>query len=123
MGTATQHLEKAESHLRFLDIIPDAFPVWLITVAFYEAVELAESLLADRGIHSKSHEERKRSIREQFPSIHAPYHALYNASMDARYEPLSHCPSVEDVRRELLEKRLKHVRSFFASHTAIKKEQ
>ena len=116
MGTAAQHRQKAEHHLRFLDAISDEYPDWLATVAFYAAVELVESLFSGRDAHSKSHEDRNNFVRRNFQSIHRDFKALYNASLDARYESCGHWPSVGEVRTELIGKRLAHIRSFVDSH-------
>ena len=115
MGTPAQHHEKAEHHLAFLATIPDEYPDWLTTVAFYAAVEIVEMLCAERGIHSTSHESRKCYVRENFPRIHKPYHALYNASLDARYEAREHCLPAKEVRESLINGSLKQIQSFAKS--------
>jgi len=117
IGTASQHQQKAEHHLRFLNTILDDYPDWLATVAFYAAVELIESLFSGRDAHSKNHEDRNNSVRKNYPSIHKAFKALYNASLDARYQSLDRWHSASEVRKELIEKRLAHIRSFVGSHT------
>jgi hypothetical protein len=117
MATAADHQAKADHHLAFLQTIPDQFPDWLATVAFYAAVELVERLRAERGQHSRSHEDRKNAVRKDFPSIFKDYHDLYNASLDARYMSLSHCLDVKDVRDVLIGRRLQHIIKFAASHS------
>jgi hypothetical protein len=115
MGTQIQHQQKAEHHLAFLGTISDDYPDWLATVAFYAAVELVEVLAAIRGHHSTSHEGRKDYVRKNLVRIHQAFHKLYNASLDARYEPLSQCLSAQDVRKELIDRSLKQIQSFAAS--------
>jgi len=115
MGKPAEHKAKAEHHYVFLERIPDEFPDWLATVAFYTAVELIEKLFAERGFHSRSHEDRNRNVIKQFPSIHPAYKALYNASMNARYESMEHWLTTQEVRTELIAKRLSHIRSFVTS--------
>jgi hypothetical protein len=117
MGTAAQHQQKAEHHLRFLGAIADDYSDWLATVAFYAAVELIERLLSDRGRHSKNHEDRNNAVRRDYQNIHKAFKALYNASLDARYESLEHSLPAAEVRKELIEKRLAHIQSFVASHS------
>jgi len=118
MGTAAQHQQKAEHHLRFLDTILDDYPDWLATVAFYVAVELVESMFSGRNdAHSKNHENRNNFVRRNYPSIHKDFKALYNASLDARYESTEHWLSASEVRKELIVKRLAHIRGFTASHS------
>jgi hypothetical protein len=53
---------------------------------------------------------------EHHSSIHKAYKALYNASLDARYQAADHWVSAADARNELISKRLEHIRSFVASH-------
>jgi hypothetical protein len=118
MGTASEHTEKTIHHLQFLEGISDEYPDWLATVAFYAAVELVEQLFADFGVHSRGHEDRNQSVRRRYPSIAAAYKALYNASLDARYEGMSHWLSADEVRRELIARRLSHIRSFVESHAS-----
>jgi len=112
MGTVAQHREKANHHLAFLETIPDEFPDWLATVAFYAAVEFVEMLLADRGLHSKSHEDRKLAVRRDFKRLFRHYHALYNASLNARYEAMEHRLNASEVRSHLIEVCLKHIQQF-----------
>jgi hypothetical protein len=117
MGTATQHEEKARHHLQFLGTISDDYPDWLATVAFYAAVELIELLFADHDdFHSQNHEDRNRSIHQRFPRLAKPFKALYNASLDSRYQAMEHWLSAEEVRRELVDRRLAHIKSFVESH-------
>ncbi|MEI8374880.1 MAG: hypothetical protein WCJ35_18815 [Planctomycetota bacterium] len=116
MGTPLQHEEKAKHHQQFLQSIPDDYPDWLSIVAFYVAVELLEMMLADEhDYHSKCHEDRNQTIYGQYRSISASFKALYNASLDARYQPKDHALSAEEVRRELIDKRLGQIRSFVES--------
>lgn len=116
MATAAEHKQKAEHNQRFLAAISDEFPDWLATVAFYVAVQCIERMLADRGLHSKDHYERKEAVRRHFPSLRQAYNDLYNASLVARYDPFDACLPVEDVRGVLIARRLAHVTSFTASH-------
>lgn len=119
MGTSSEHQEKATRHLTFLATIPDEFPEWLATVAFYAAVELIEKLLADRGVHSKSHFERKSALRTHFPdrALNRAYGDLYNASLDARYESVDRSPTLQEVREVLIQRRLHHVATYVSSHS------
>ena len=115
MGTPAQHKAKAEHHRRFLASISDEFPDWLCTVAFYTAVELIEMALAERNFHSKSHEDRKRFVNLHLQRIFKAYHTLYNASLDVRYEPEEHWPSISEVRDILIGEKLRHIEGFIES--------
>ncbi len=115
MGTPAEHQAKAEHHLEFLEHISDEFPDWLATVAFYAAVELIENFFAERGFHSNTHEEHNRKVLSDLRSIHKAYKALYNASLDARYESMEHWLGAEEVRAELISNRLSHIQAFVTS--------
>jgi hypothetical protein len=115
MGTAQQHQRRAEHHLTLLDTIPDGYPDWLAMVAFRAAVELVEKAFAEQDLHHQGHAQRKRAVRQSFPRLAKSYHALYNASFCARCEPMEQCLDVEEVRRELIRKRLSEIREFVAS--------
>jgi len=116
MGTAAEHEEKAAHHLEFLAEISDRYPDWLATVAFYAAVECVERLFARYDIHSRDHEDRKRFVRQRYPSIFGAYKALYNASLDARYEGRNRWLPVEEVRRNLIARHLGVTGRFKTSH-------
>ena len=117
MGSAAQHREKAEHNQAFLDSISDDYPDWLTTVAFYVAVELIETLAAERGCHNRNHEDRKHFVRRNCRQIFQAYHSLYNAGLEARYEPRDHALPADEVRSDLIERRLSHIRKYVASHT------
>ena len=118
MGTQAEHLAKAKSHRAFLDTIPDQFPDWLATVAFYTAVEYVEMLLATRGHHSKSHFDRKNALHRHFPNrpLNRAFSDLYNASLDGRYLSPAQCPTVQEVRTILIAQRLEHIEKYVTSH-------
>lgn len=118
MATAAEHQEKADSHFKFLGQIADEFPDWLAIVAFYAAVELIEKLLARHGHHSKDHFARRSALKRHYPNrqFNQAYADLYNASLDARYQPLSECPSAKLVRETLIGKRLQHISQYVATH-------
>lgn len=118
MGTTAQHQAKADHHLAFLRTIPDDFPDWLATVAFYAAVELVERLLAERDLHSKSHEDRNQCIRRDFRRIHKDFKALYNASLECRYGCRERCLSTSEVQEKLIDGALHHVQTFVASRSS-----
>jgi hypothetical protein len=115
MGTSAEHKAKAEHNLAFLQTIDDAFPDWMATAAFYSAVQLVEQLLADRGLHSADHFQRKTAVRRDFPSIQRAYNALYNASLVARYDSPSLVLPVAQVRSELINRHLAAIVSFAKS--------
>jgi hypothetical protein len=94
MATASAHERQATRNQQFLDSIDKTlFPDWVVTVAFYKAVHLAESLLVRKGRRSGSHVQRNGILKRQFPSVWMQYHPLYNQSRAARYFCVSIQPS------------------------------
>ena len=124
MGNQAEHHAKAVRHKEFLQTIPDEYPDWLATVAFYTAVELIEQLLAERGHHSKSHFDRKQALKKHYPhrTLNQAFHDLYNAALDGRYLPQDKAPSVEDVRNILIGKRLTFIEEYVKSHSSVPSE-
>ncbi|MBX7073752.1 MAG: hypothetical protein K1X71_11450 [Pirellulales bacterium] len=118
MPSAAEHREKCERHRQFLAIVPDEFPDWLATVAFYIGVEAIEMMLAERGAHSRDHHERNQAVKRQFPSLNASWHTLYNMSLDVRYLTADHFPTIGEVRSQLIDRKLAHVLSFARAHSA-----
>ena len=103
---------KADHNCKFLALIPDEFPDWMATAAFYVAVQLVEMLLAKRGRHSQDHFRRKEAVRKDFPKITKSYNKLYNASLVARYDSPSTVLPVAQVRSELIEGALQDMIKF-----------
>ncbi len=88
MPKADQHRIKAERNRQFLGTISvEDHPDWVVVVAFYTAVHIAERLRSAAGHgDSTSHEDRLTYIQIEHPDIHTHYHILQNASMLARYQ-------------------------------------
>jgi len=122
MGTAAQHLKKAEHNVRFLLTISDDYADWLATAAFYAAVHYLEAMFAEQGIHSRDHEGRKAFVRRNYPSLKKAYNALYNAALDSRYESEEHSLPAGEVRQELIARRLRHIQSYVLSHSQFCRE-
>ncbi|MCC7424980.1 MAG: hypothetical protein IT428_32310 [Planctomycetaceae bacterium] len=99
--------------------IPDDYPDWLCTVAFYSAVELVEQLLAAKNHHSKSHFERKMALKKHHPNraLNDAYHDLYNASLDARYLDSEQCPTAAEARAILIDRHLVTIQKYVESHS------
>jgi hypothetical protein len=91
MPTDAEHFAAAARNQELLDqLIPQVgqFPEWVVTVAFYKAVQLVEGLLftdhPDK--HSYSHEIRGDILkRHRYQNINKHYRPLYEASLVARY--------------------------------------
>jgi hypothetical protein len=103
-------------------MIPDKYPDWMTTVAFYAAVEYLELLFAERDVHSTDHEGRKRYVRDNFRQLQKPFNALYNAALTARYQAADHWLSPDEIWEELIGRRLHHIRSYVLSHSEFCKQ-
>jgi hypothetical protein len=64
------------------------------------------------------HQEKAEHHLKFLGTISDEYKALYNASLDARYQAKEHWVAVEEVRQELIDRRLREVQSYVASHAA-----
>lgn len=60
----------------------------------------------------------RRALEHWYPNrqLNHAYNELYQASMVARYLPLSRCPNVKVVRETLIGRRLQHISQYVASH-------
>ena len=89
MAKAADHIAIANRNhatLLFLLNDSDAHLEWVVTVAFYKAVHVAEAVFDSwGGVHSTSHENRLASLKSRFGTIFVPFKHLYNASRVARY--------------------------------------
>ena len=67
---------------------------WIVTLAFYKALHVVDSYFAKQGIdrtgHDKRHKQRKKQVQDHLGCIHGKYSALYEASIQARYEAYTH---------------------------------
>jgi len=89
MAKAADHIEIANRNhttLQYLLNDSDTHLEWVVTVAFYKAVHIAEAVFHTcGGGHSTSHENRLCSLKSRFGGIFVPFKHLYNASRVARY--------------------------------------
>lgn len=117
-------------------------PEWVATIAFYKALQILEATFAFKGLgHGHGHQKRLEIIqdaRNGYQSLRRHYEALQEASEIARYlgtrmDPsgglyadFSQYMSMDDVREDLLKKRLTnvemHAKQFLApsSKSALK---
>lgn len=89
MAKAADHIQIANRNhatLQYLLNDADAHLEWVVTVAFYKAVHVAEAVFHTcGGGHSTSHENRLNALKLRFGQIFLPFKHLYNASRVARY--------------------------------------
>lgn len=105
MPDCKQHQDKYTSNfevataLATLDKAPND---WIVTLYFYTALHLVEKKLADQEIHSETHTIRFRNIRQHLRQIYVEYQALYNESLEARYNCTEMTPGkVVNAKRNL----------------------
>jgi hypothetical protein len=121
--------------------LPDEHPEWVATIAFYKALQIIEATFAFKGLgHGHGHSKRLALLQDKrngYASLCKHYEALLEASEVARYlgartgsggySSFSSYMTMQDVRDELLGKRLAnvemHARAFFStgSKNSLKK--
>lgn len=65
---------------------------WAVTIVFYAAVHAVETVLAQQGVHSRTHTERRSHVRRLFPHIRTLYYRLDTFSRQARYDGIHRLP-------------------------------
>jgi len=91
MPSENVHRRQAEHNKQFLDWLNlDVTPYldWAVTIMFYTALHLAEWLLATKGYHSDSHENRHQAMGRvsELRPIYPDYRELETQSRRSRYE-------------------------------------
>jgi hypothetical protein len=123
MPNSKQHKEKAERNQAFLSSISvAAYPEWAAVVAFYTAVHLVERLrtlpLTPPPHHSTDRQHRLSFVQRNHRSIHNSFRTLFDASILARYQPVSSFGkqfSVQDVEDILIGQYLKEIEDYVNS--------
>lgn len=143
MASELDHIALANKNHLVLELLLDQsppHPEWSATLAFYKAVHVVEAVFAncDRT-HSNGHDDRlKRLKSRKYNPIFLHFRPLYVASLIARYlvdtgsrrvyDHVSSAPSYssfedymssEDVKKRLIEKRLRGVESASVSLLSI----
>ena len=76
------------SHNRsLLAHVPAAYPDWLVTIAFYTALQAIDALLAYDNITAISHDTRNTTLKQtnRYDYIWKQYSPLYDLSRKVRY--------------------------------------
>ncbi len=103
MPSEAAHFDQVRHNLAFLDTFyapTTPYPDWAVTVTFYAALHAIEAVLAQRRLHSQSHTERRRYVRQMFPSLWRLYYRLDVFSRRARYDGFRPSPT---LLRQLVE--------------------
>lgn len=84
------HLQQAERFESFLKTLPSDTPYreWVIVLWFYIALHYVEAFLMTIAPRSRTHDTRRIEMVKppQTNAILIPYHQLYKASREARYD-------------------------------------
>jgi len=121
LGDTAAHIRKAQHNERFLQLVqrsdsshPPTFRDWMVTVAFYIALQYVDSKLATMGVtpeerHPENHADRNRAVAIYLPRpMSRDYFYLKAKSVLARYFPdserrisfhtVQHCTSLALTR-------------------------
>jgi hypothetical protein len=83
---------------------------WIAVAAFYKGLHVIEAVLATKGVHGASHEDRDRILRgeRRYENIYRQYSQLKRASINARY--LSDCSAFDSYLTpdQVVQKLLQH---------------
>lgn len=90
------HTNKAQHHEKFLQFVKDNdskvisnFPDWVITIAFYVALQYVDAKLAKFNQHPAMHQDRNTLVAKYLPQLSRNYFVLKGKSEFARYIPNS----------------------------------
>jgi hypothetical protein len=65
---------------------PERFPEWIVTTAFYKAVQVVEAVFANHGQHGHDHNKRLELLKTpRYAILFRDYRPLWTASSVARY--------------------------------------
>lgn len=92
MSSQAEHVAKAEHNESFLDEIGNPFFDWVVTGSFYTALHYVDAYFAKSNVHPINHSDRNPKVATDpvLTAIWSQYRALYDDSIDARYE--AHIP-------------------------------
>ena len=70
-----------------MEHIPPEYPDWIVTVAFYAALQAVDALLAKDNVTVYSHEARNTTLKQtnRYEYIWKHYYPLYDLSRKVRY--------------------------------------
>ena len=100
MASSSDHIRQWKHNRSLLGIIPPEYPDWLVTVAFYTALQAIDALLAhDKVTRVTTHDARKEVLIDtnRYAGIRLKYFPLYDLSRTVRYmaDPSSWIPAGE----------------------------
>ena len=98
MPALERHLPQAERNERAADAmasLPDRYTEWEVAMLIYSALHYVDAFLATRGLHPRSHIERKEQMAN-LTSLARYYDILFKRSMNARYHLYQFTPQEVD---------------------------
>jgi hypothetical protein len=130
MPSESDHLalaNKNHSALEYLRASKDEpHSEWVVTVAFYKAVQVVQAIFAKIGRSCHDHKSRHAILKSKFPDIWKHYRVLWQASTIARYlhdneagTPYTsfdaYCPP-DRVSERFIERRLRAIEQLSVKH-------
>ena len=120
MPSESIHRRQAEHNKQFLHWLdPDVtqYLDWAVTVIFYTALHFVEWLLATKGLHSGTHDNRHQAIGRvsELKPIYPDYRELETQSRQSRYEGAK---SRREVVKSQLVPKLDKIESHIRTHVA-----
>ena len=109
MPTFEEHRQKCDiaksAQLTLQAANPHEHADWIIIAAFYQALHWVDAFFALDNYHPGAHNRRKNAIfrYEDLRLIRDSYTKLYDASIDARYEPYTYQNDPDEVEALLEE--------------------
>jgi uncharacterized protein (UPF0332 family) len=117
MPSENVHKRQAEHNRRFLDWLDldvTQYLDWAVTVIFYTALHFVEWLLATKGLHSDTHDNRHQAMGRvsELRPIYPDYRELETQSHRSRYEGAQFSRNfVKSTLAPKLEKIESHIRA------------
>lgn len=87
MASQSKHLVQWKHNRKLIALIDREFPDWIVTVAFYAALQIVDALLECEGNFPTNHETRNLILMKtnRYKKINQHFLPLYNLSRTVRY--------------------------------------
>ncbi len=87
MANIQSHMSQWVHNRSLLEHIPAKYPDWIVTVAFYTALQAVDALLAYDNVTAYSHDVRNTTLKQtnRYEHIWKHYYPLYDLSRKVRY--------------------------------------
>lgn len=118
MANIPPHMQQWEHNRSLLAHVPGDYPDWLVTIAFYTALQAIDALLAYDNVTANNHDMRNTTLKQtnRYDYIWRHYGPLYDLSRKVRYLA---APSLWIQPRDIESKVLK--RYLYPIESSVKK--